>query len=194
MSVHELAIVHPKADVHPTATVGQLTQVWANAGLLQDVVVGDGCSIGRGAEIGRGSRIGNRTRIGWNAFLPPNSIVGTEVFIGPGVVFTDDMHPKVPKPDDPPYRAQPPEVGDNAAIGAGAIILPGIRIGKKARVAAGAIVTHDVPDYGAVKGTPARRFNPPPQWDGVGFPAPDTRTLRDKFPAANWRPADAPSR
>ena len=178
--IDDLAFIHERADIHPTATVGALSKVWANAGLLQDVVVGTGCSIGRGAEVGRGSRIGNRTRIGWNAFLPPNSQIGEEVFIGPGVIFTDDRHPRVPSPQDPPYDAKPPIVGDYASIGAGAIVMPGIVIGRWARVAAGAIVTHNVPDCGAVRGLPAREFTAPEAWDDPR--ATEQRRLRGKFP------------
>ena len=165
--IHELAIIHPKADVDPTATVGQLTQVWANAGILADCVIGNGCSIGRGAEIGRGSVIGDRTRIGWNVFLPPNSRIGRKVFIGPGVVCTDDMHPRVRNPDDPPYHAQPPVIGHGAAIGAGCIILPGITIGEGARIGAGSVVTHNVPNYTAVRGVPAQVFELPVEWDAL---------------------------
>lgn len=165
MSVHELAVVHPKADVDPSATIGALTRVWANAGVLQNVVIGAGCSIGRGAEIGRGSRIGDRTRVGWNVFLPPNSDIGQSVFVGPGVIFTDDKHPKVPRPDEKPYVAQPPVVRDHAAIGAGAVIMPGVTIGVGARIAAGAVVTKDVPNYCSVKGAPARFFEPPAAWN-----------------------------
>lgn len=167
MSIHELAVIHPKADVDPTAEIGALTRVWANAGVLAFCKIGSGCSIGRGSEIGRSSIIGNRTRIGWNVFLPPNSIVGQNVFIGPGVVCTDDRHPKVPSLNDPSYEALPPRIGDYAAIGAGVILLPGVTIGIGARIAAGAVVTENVPDYTAVKGIPARYFETPKQWDAL---------------------------
>jgi acetyltransferase-like isoleucine patch superfamily enzyme len=148
--------IHPKADVDPSAMIGEGSVVWANAGVLADVVIGKQVSIGRGAEIGRGSMIGDGTRIGWNCFLPPNSKVGKNVFMGPGVICTDDKHPKIHRPGEPPYRAQPPIIGDDAAIGAAVIILPGIKIGVGARVAAGSIVTKDVPNYACVRGGPAK--------------------------------------
>lgn len=196
MSVHETAIIHPRADVDPSATIGALTRVWANAGILANVVIGAGCSIGRGAEIGRGSKIGKRSRIGWNAFLPPNSVVGEAVFIGPGVVCTDDRHPRVPDLDGAPYDAKPPTIGDGAAIGAGAILLPGVTVGRGARVAAGAIVTKDVPDYGAVKGTPAKEFQTPDAWKDPH--ADEQRRLRRKFPGpygapVTWSPGQRPA-
>jgi len=158
-------IIHPKADVDPSAKLGDLTRVWANAGVLADCVIGNAVSIGRGAEIGRGSTIGDGSRIGWNCFLPPNSRIGKYVFMGPGVVCTDDRHPIVPRPWDKPYTPMPPTIGDGAAIGAGVVILPGIKIGIGARVAAASIVTRDVPNYCAVRGGPARFFDPPEGWN-----------------------------
>lgn len=144
------------AWVDQSAKVGKDVKIWHYAVVLQDVTLGDGVSIGARSEIGRGSTIGARSRIGSGVFLPPNSIVGESVFIGPNVTCTDDKHPKVPEPGDPPYDAKPPVIGDGAAIGAGAVILPGVRIGKHARIAAGAVVTKDVPAGMAVMGTPAR--------------------------------------
>lgn len=164
--------IHPKADVDPSATIGEGTVIWANAGVLADCRIGAGVSIGRGAEVGRGSTVGDGSRIGWNVFLPPNSVVGKHVFIGPGVICTDDRHPKVAREWDPPYVARPPVIGDDAAIGAGAILMPGVRLGIGARVAAGSVVTKDVPNYAAVKGSPARFFDAPKGWDPLQATAP----------------------
>ena len=148
-----------------SATWGDGTVIWHYAVILQQVRIGDRCMIGSRCEIGRGSTIGHDTRIGSGTFLPPNSRVGERVFIGPNVTFTDDRTPRVPKPGDAPYFAQPPIVEDDAAIGAGAVILPGVRIGKGARVAAGAIVTEDVVDGGMVRGLPARPRTMPREWE-----------------------------
>lgn len=153
--------------IDPSATLGEHSLVWWYARVLAEVRIGANCSIGGGAEIGRGSIIGDNTRVGANAFLPPKSVVGANVFIGPGVVCTDDRHPAIHGPDDPPYVAQPPIIEEGAAIGAGAVLLPGVRIGKYARVAAGAIVTKDVVERGMVRGLPARARTMPQQWEHV---------------------------
>lgn len=175
-------IIHPKADVDPTAQLGDLTRVWANAGVLAECVIGKSVSIGRNTEIGRGSTVGDGTRIGWGCFLPPHSKIGSYVFIGPGVTFTDDRHPKIPRPWDKPYNAQPPVIGDGAAIGAGCVILPGVTIGVGARVAAGSIVTKSVPNYCAVRGGPARFFDVPDEWNPLKQ-SDDPSGAPDRLPA-----------
>jgi UDP-2-acetamido-3-amino-2,3-dideoxy-glucuronate N-acetyltransferase len=152
-------IIESYIDV--SAVIGERTIAWHYSRILAQVVIGEDCSIGGGTEIGRGSRIGNRSRIGANVFLPPNSIIGEDVFVGPGVVCTDDKHPVC---GNSSYVAQPPTIRDGASIGAGAILLPGVVIGTHARVAAGAIVTKDVPDFGCVVGTPARAYEVPESW------------------------------
>jgi len=143
-------------EVHASAKIGEDTMIWWFARVLQNVVIGKCCSIGGGTEIGRGSTIGDYSRVGANCFLPSNSQIGQYVFIGPGVVCTDDRYPRVPAPGDPAYDARPPVIENGASVGAGAVILPGIKIGAGARVAAGSVVTHDVPAGAVVKGSPAR--------------------------------------
>jgi UDP-2-acetamido-3-amino-2,3-dideoxy-glucuronate N-acetyltransferase len=147
--------------IDSSAIVGERTLAWHYSRILAKCVIGEDCSIGGGTEIGRGSQIGNRSRIGANVFLPPKSIIGEDVFVGPGVVCTDDKHPRCGNSE---YTAQPPTIKDGASIGAGAILLPGVVIGVNARVAAGAIVTKDVADGECVLGTPARPYDIPEPW------------------------------
>ena len=154
----------PQCFIDMTARVPESSPVWHYARVLANVVIGENCSIGGGTEIGRGSVIGEKTRIGANCFLPPNSAVGSHVFIGPNVTFTDDRFPKIHDMANSPYHAEPPVVGDHANIGAAAVILPGVKIGKGANIAAGAVVTGDVPDGVSVIGIPARPFVTPPRW------------------------------
>lgn len=135
------------AIVHPTA------KVWHFAVVLADVIIGPRVSIGSSAEIGRGTTIGEDSRIGSHVFLPSKTTVGKNVFIGPGVVATDDRFPRVNNPD---YIAMPPIFEDGCSVGAGAVILPGVRIGAGAIVGAGAVVTKDVPARTVIRGDPAR--------------------------------------
>lgn len=159
------SFLHPSAIVDPSVTYGDGTKIWQFTNVMHDVVLGRGVSIGGSSEIGHGTHIGDGSRIGYNVFIPNNARFGKNVFVGPNVTFCDDMHPRVRNSWEPPYKAQPPVVGDGAAIGAGVTVLPGIQIGKGAKIAAGSIVTRDVPDYAAVRGGPARYFEAPKEWD-----------------------------
>jgi UDP-2-acetamido-3-amino-2,3-dideoxy-glucuronate N-acetyltransferase len=139
--------------IDKTAVIGEGTTVWHFAVVLADVVVGDHCSIGSHCEIGQGTVIGNNTRISAFAFLPPNSRVGSNVFISPHVMFCDDKRPACGNTE---YNAQPPVIGDFAVIGANATILPGVKIGEHAFIGAGAIITKDVAPWATVYGEPSR--------------------------------------
>lgn len=158
--------IHPSADIDPTVCIGDGSKIWACTGILHDAVLGRNVSIGRCSEVGHHTTIGDGTRIGYNVFLPNNSTVGKDVFIGPNVTFCDDKYPKIPRAWDKPYHAEPPTIGDGASIGAGVVVLPGITIGTGARIAAGSTVTKDVAPFTAVRGGPARYFEPPAAWDG----------------------------
>lgn len=145
-----------QAYIDPTSIIEEGSMVWHFARILAGVRIGKNVSVGGGSEIGRGSVIGDDSRISAGVFLPPNSVVGKSVFIGPNATFTDDPHPRVLKPGDPPYNAMPPVIHDHAAIGAGAVICPGVVIGEGARVAAGALVAKDVDPHTMVRSQPAR--------------------------------------
>lgn len=144
--------IDPTADVHETAAV------WHYARVLSGARIGAHCSIGGGTEIGCRTVVGDHSRISANCFIPSDATIGRYVFVGPGVNMADDRHPFVHQPTDPPYTPEPPRIDDGAVIGLGAVLLPGVRIGKGAFVAAGSLVTHDVPAGIAVKGTPAKPF------------------------------------
>lgn len=145
--------VSPHAKIAPTAHIGEGTVVWQFATVLGNAKVGHSCSVGAGAEIGEGSTIGNRVRIGHGSFLPSHSSVGDDVFIGPNVTFTDDRYPVA---NNDSYTPEPPVIESGASIGAGAVILPGVRIGRNVTVGAGAVVLESVGPQLRIVGNPAR--------------------------------------
>ncbi|MDE2022312.1 MAG: N-acetyltransferase [Patescibacteria group bacterium] len=149
--------------IDPSARLGFGCLVWRWANVLADVVIGNRVMIGSGTEIGRGSRIGEGTRIQAHCFFPSNSLIGEYVFVGPGVVCTDDRYPRVSLGSNG-YHPEPPVIESFASIGAGAVLMPGVHIGRGARIAAGAVVTRDVPTAGAVRGVPAQAFIPGGGW------------------------------
>lgn len=114
------------------------TTIEANTIIGPDVVIGGRCFIG-----GFGTIIGAESRIQDGCFMPRGSRLGHHVFWGPGVIGTDDKRPVAG------VRGYllPPVIEEYASIGAGAILLPGVRIGKGALIGAGAVVTKDVPEY-----------------------------------------------
>ncbi len=141
--------------IDPTSTeaIGEGTVVWHFAVILANVRIGRNCSIGSHAEIGRGTVIGNETRIGSGVFLPSNSVIEDRVFIGPGAVFCDDRDPRA---GNSQYEAKPPYIESGASVGAGCVVLPGVRLGAGCMIGAGAIVTRDVKPHEHVRGEPAR--------------------------------------
>lgn len=147
------ATVHSQALVDDSATLGAGTAVWQFAHVMAGVRTGIHCSIGGAAEIGRDCVLGDNVRIGYGVFLPNRTRVGHRVFIGPRATLCDDKHPRV---NNPRYKASPPVIEDDASIGAGAVLLPGVVVGRGALVGAGAVVTRDVAPYTVVMGNPAR--------------------------------------
>lgn len=140
------------AHVNPEADFGEGTHIWNNANIGK-ITTGPNCVIGSCVYIGKGSVLGKNVHIQHGAFIPNNTEVGDDVFIGPNVTMTDDRYPVVNNPD---YKAEPPVLRDNCSIGAGAVLLPGVLIGRNSIVGAGAVVTKDVLPYTIVKGNPAR--------------------------------------
>lgn len=142
------------------ASVPEDTIVWHFARILAFAQIGIDVSIGACSEIGRAAVVGPRSRISAHVFLPPNAVVGSGVFIGPGATFTDDRYPRVLDPGQR-YDPHPPVIEDGASIGAGAVILPGVRIGARALIGAGSVVTRDVPPGVTVAGWHARATERP---------------------------------
>ena len=123
--------------------------------------IGDQTRIGSFVEIQKHAVIGARCKISSHSFICEGVTLGDEVFIGHGVVFTNDRYPRAATPDgrlqgDGDWQVIPTRVGRGASIGSHATLLPGIVVGEHALVGAGSVVTRDVPAYAVVVGVPAR--------------------------------------
>jgi acetyltransferase-like isoleucine patch superfamily enzyme len=153
--------IHPTAEVSPKATLGPGTRVWHQAQVREGAVLGRNCILGKGVYIDFDVHIGDNVKIQNGVSVYHGVTLESGVFVGPHMIFTNDKTPRAINPDGSLKGEADWELGrilvkEGASLGAGCIIVTGITIGRWAMVGAGAVVTHDVPDYGLVYGNPAR--------------------------------------
>ena len=155
--------IHEDATVHPSAAIGDGVAVWAGTHVREGASIGHRTSLGQFVYVGPGATIGADCKIQNGAMIYEPAVVGDGVFIGPRVVFTNDRHPRAITIDGTPKSASDwtpvaVVVEYGAAVGAGAICVAPVTIGRWATVAAGAVVTRDVAAHALVAGVPARRI------------------------------------
>lgn len=151
------------ADVAENAAIGEGSSIWHLAQVREDVRMGVDCVVGRGAYIGTGVVMGDNCKVQNYALVYEPARLGDGVFIGPAVVLTNDHFPRAVNPDGSIKSAHDWEpvgvtIEDGASIGARSVCVAPVTIGAWATVAAGAVVTKDVPAHALVAGVPARRI------------------------------------
>jgi UDP-2-acetamido-3-amino-2,3-dideoxy-glucuronate N-acetyltransferase len=154
--------VQPTADVDCSAVLGPGTTVWHLAQIRENARLGSGCIVGRGAYVGPGVLIGNNVKLQNYALVYEPARLEDGVFVGPAAVLTNDLYPRsvdvtgnLKRATD--WEASGVVVREGASLGARAVVVPGQEIGRWALVAAGSVVTRDVPDFALVVGVPARQ-------------------------------------
>ena len=173
-----MTYIDENAVVAPDARLGDDVRIWAFTQVREDAVIGARTSIGSHAYIDAAVRIGANCKIQSGALIYRGSIVGDGVFIGPAAVITNDRYPRALTDDgrmrtDDDWDLIETHVGKGASLGAGSILVAGVEVGEYAMVAAGAMVTEDVPAYRLVGGVPAK----PIGWvDRSGRPAQEPAT------------------
>ena len=155
------ALVHTTALVSPDANLGKGTKVWQFSQVREGASIGRNCILGNYVYIDQGVSIGDNCKIQNGVSIYHGVTLEDGVFCGPYCVFTNDLRPRAVEPDGSPQGADDwvlveTRLRQGASIGANATIVCGHTIGAWAMVAAGAVVTRDVPDHALVMGNPAR--------------------------------------
>ena len=176
-------VIATSADVDPTASIGAGSSVWQLATVRERARLGERCVVGRGAYIDAGVTLGDDCKVQNQALIYQPAVLGNGVFVGPAACFTNDLYPRAVTPDGVRKTASDWDaVGvtclEGASIGAGAVCVAPVTVGRWAMVAAGSVVIRDVADFALVAGTPARRVG----WVGrAGVP------LTPGDDAGTWR-------
>lgn len=147
--------VHESSYIDENATIGDGTKIWHFCHVQSGAQIGEKCSLGQNVNISNHVIIGNECKIQNNVSIYEGVELEDGVFCGPSCVFTNDLTPRARFPKGS-NNYKKTLIKEGASIGANATIVCGHTIGKGAMVAAGAVVTKDVPDYALVAGIPAK--------------------------------------
>ena len=153
--------VHPTADVSPLATIGQGTRIWHHAQVREGACIGRNCILGKGVYVDHDVQIGDNCKLQNDSLIYNGATLEDGVFVGPGACVANDRYPRAINPDGTPRTEADWQLGTvlvkrGASLGAGSVIVPDAVIGEWAMIAAGAVVTGNVPAHGLVQGVPAR--------------------------------------
>ena len=154
-------MVDATADVSGQAIIGDGTTIWRDVQVREGATIGEDCVLAKGVYVDFEVTIGRRCKLENNVSVFNPTVLEDGVFLGPGVVVTNDRVPRAVNPDG--TRKGPEDwkplgvrICTGAAVGAGSVLLPGVTVGAWALIGAGSVVTADVPPHGLAVGNPAR--------------------------------------
>lgn len=147
--------IHESSYIDDNVQIGEGCKIWHFSHIQSGAVLGENCSLGQNVNISNNVHIGNGVKIQNNVSVYEGVEIEDNVFLGPSCVFTNDLTPRAAYPKGH-NNYKKTIVKEGASIGANATIVCGNMIGKFALVAAGAVVTKDVPDYSIAAGNPAK--------------------------------------
>jgi UDP-2-acetamido-3-amino-2,3-dideoxy-glucuronate N-acetyltransferase len=154
--------IDPTAEVSQNASLGEGVTIWGNSIVRENTILGSFSSLGRSVYVGPGCRIGSNCKIQNQVQVYEPCLIGNGVFIGPGVILTNDKNPRAMTTDNQlkselDWVKSQIVIEDFATLGAGVICIAPITIGSFAFIAAGAVVTHSVPNFALMIGVPAKQ-------------------------------------
>jgi len=147
---------HPTAILDEGCQIGEGSRIWHFCHICAGAAIGEDCNLGQNVFVADGVTLGRNVKVQNNVSLYGGVICEDDVFLGPSVVFTNVRNPRSAVPRKGPGQYQPTYLEQGATVGANATLVCGVRLGRYAFVGAGSVVTHDVPAYTLVYGTPAR--------------------------------------
>lgn len=147
--------VHPSSVIDPGAVIGEGTRIWHFCHVMGNTEIGKGCILGQNVFLAAGVTLGNNVKVQNNVSVYTGVICEDDVFLGPSMVFTNVINPRSAVNRKEEYKTTLVKKG--ASIGANATIICGITLGRFSFVGAGAVVTHNVPDYALMVGNPAHQ-------------------------------------
>ncbi|MFG6335205.1 MAG: acetyltransferase [Lachnospiraceae bacterium] len=147
--------VHESSYIDENVKIGEGTKIWHFCHVQSGAEIGSGCVLGQNVNVSNHVKIGNGVKIQNNVSLEEGVVLDDDVFCGPSCVFTNDLTPRAAYPKGR-ENYKKTLIKKGASIGANATIVCGHTVGRYAMVAAGSVVTKDVPDYCLVKGIPAK--------------------------------------
>jgi acetyltransferase-like isoleucine patch superfamily enzyme len=145
------AIIRTGSIIYSDVEIGDNLQTGHNILVRENTTIGDNVLIGTNVVIDGNTKIGNNVSIQSNVYIPTNTIIEDNIFIGPCAVLTNDKYPIRKK-----YDLKGPILRNGVSVGANSTLLPGIEVGEGAMIAAGAIVTKDIPPWKLAVGVPAK--------------------------------------
>ncbi len=146
--------IHPSAIVDPPCSIGAGTRIWHFCHVCSGVKLGENCNLGQNVMIATDVRIGNNVKIQNNVSVYSGTTIEDDVFLGPSCVLTNISNPRSQVVRRSLY--EPTLIRRGASVGANATIVCGVTLGRYCFIAAGAVVTRDVPDYALIAGVPGR--------------------------------------
>ncbi len=156
IKIHKDAFIHESSYVDENVTIGSGTKVWHFSHILSNCNIGEDCSLGQNVVIGPNVSVGNRVKIQNNVSVYDGVTLEDGVFCGPSCVFTNVNNPRSEIVRKDEYRKT--KVSRGASIGANATIICGHDLGEYCFIAAGAVVTKEVPAFALMAGIPAKRI------------------------------------